>query len=265
MNALLDPPRPTKTSVGNYFISNYPPYSCWNTDEIPKLLAALSRVPEPGPLGLYVHLPFCRQRCAYCYFRVHPRPKPEDVDCYIDTLLQELSHYSNFTVFQDRVFSSVYFGGGSPSYLEPEQIRRLFAGLRESPLYRPEAVEEATFECEPGTVSPKKFRALKQCGVTRISLGFQSLNNGILQRTGRRLTLHECRDAFEEAREAGFNEINIDLLAGLPGETASTWQRTIERIIELAPECVTIYQLELTHNSGLYAAGQGHRENSLPD
>jgi oxygen-independent coproporphyrinogen-3 oxidase len=163
------------------------------------------------------------------------------------------------------VFTSLYFGGGSPSYLDPGQICRLLGGIQQSPLYQPEALEECTFECEPGTVSAEKFQALKQCGVTRVSLGFQSLNNAILRRSGRRVTVDECRDAFEQARTAGFNEINIDLLAGLPGETALTWQKTIERVIDFAPECVTIYQLELTHNSGLYASIQAGRDPHLPD
>ena len=265
MNAAPAPPLPIATTVGNHFISNYPPFSCWNAAAIPDFLAALCREPAATPLGLYVHLPFCRQRCQYCYFRVHPRPKTEDVDSYINSLLQELSIYSNFTALQDRAFSSLYFGGGSPSYLEPHQIRRLLGGLQQSDLYQPNALEEATFECEPGTVSPEKFRALKECGITRVSLGFQSLNNDILRRNGRRITLNECRDAFDHARDAGFNEINIDLLSGLPGETGSTWQRTIERVIDLAPECVTIYQLELTHNSGLYASIQDGRDPRLPD
>jgi oxygen-independent coproporphyrinogen-3 oxidase len=265
MNPVAAPSLPTKTTVGNYFISNYPPFSCWNAGAIPEFLATLCRVPEPAPLGLYVHLPFCRQRCQYCYFRVHPRPKADDIECYIDSLLQELSLYSGFTALRGRHFSSLYFGGGSPSYLEPDQIRRLLRGLQKSDLYKPEAMEEATFECEPGTVSLEKFRALKQCGITRVSLGFQSLNDDILRRNGRRVTLHECHDAFEQARAAGFDEINIDLLAGLPGETSNSWQRTIERVIDLAPECVTIYQLELTHNSGLYESIRSGRDPHLPD
>jgi len=262
MSVTLEP-LPIKTTAGNYFISNYPPFSRWTSDEIPEVLDALCRMPTPTPLGLYVHLPFCRQRCHYCYFRVYPRRNAEDVDLYLDSVLKEFDFYTRYPALQNRAFSSVYFGGGSPSYLESEQIRRLLGGLQEKSGW--EQVEECTFECEPGTVSPGKFRVLRELGVTRLSLGFQSLNNAILRRSGRAVTVRDCVDAFAQARDAGFNEINIDLLAGLPGETSLTWQRTIERLIDLAPECVTIYQLELTYNSALYGSMQVGRDVRLPD
>ena len=262
MSAILEPP-PIKTTVGNYFVSNYPPFSRWTSKEISELLHVLCKTPRSTSLGLYVHLPFCRQRCHYCYFRVYPRRTREDIDLYIDSVLKELEFYIHYPALQDRAFSSVYFGGGSPSYLEPDQIRRLLGGLQDQASW--EAVEECTFECEPGTVSPEKFRALKDLGVTRVSIGFQSLNNEILRRSGRNVCVQDCVDAFQQARDAGFDEINIDLLAGLPGETGASWQRTIERVINLAPECVTIYQMELTYNSALYASTQAGRDRHLPD
>jgi oxygen-independent coproporphyrinogen-3 oxidase len=262
MSAILEPP-PVKTTAGNYFISNYPPFSCWTAEEIPELLDVLCKTPQPTPLGLYVHVPFCRQRCHFCYFRVYPRRAPEDIDRYIDSVVKELDFYTHYPALQKRAFSSVYFGGGSPSYLEPDQIRRLLGGLQKQSGW--EEVEECTFECEPGTVSPEKFRVLKGLRVTRVSIGFQSLNNEILRRNGRNVTVKDCVDAFEQARDAGFDEINIDLLAGLPGETSTTWQRTIERVIDLAPECVTIYQMELTYNSALYASMRAGRDPHLPD
>ena len=258
-----DDPNPNKTTAGNYFISNYPPFSCWTPGEIPELTRVICRPPNATPLGLYVHLPFCRQRCHYCYFRVYPHRSPEDIDCYIDSVLKELGYYLRYPAVQNRALSSVYFGGGSPSYLEPDQIRRLLGGLQVQSSW--EQVEECTFECEPGTVSAEKLRALKELGVTRVSLGFQSLNNEILRRSGRDLKLQDCLEAFEQARDAGFDEINVDLIAGLPGETKATWQRTIERIASLAPECVTIYQLELTYNSALYGSMRAGRELELPD
>jgi coproporphyrinogen III oxidase-like Fe-S oxidoreductase len=257
-------PSPGKTEVGNYFISNYPPFSCWSEEDIPDFLDALAHAPkEPGPLGLYVHLPFCRQRCHYCYFRVYPRRNMEDVEKYIQSVLRELSLYKSALALAGRPISSVYFGGGSPSYLGPEQIKQLLGGLQEQRSWK--EVEECTFECEPGTVTLEKLRTLKQLGVTRLSLGFQSLNNDVLRRSGRDLTVHECTEAFEMAREAGFKEINIDLLAGLPGETSVTWARTIERILDLVPDCITIYQLELTYNSSLYHSMRSGRDPHLAD
>jgi oxygen-independent coproporphyrinogen-3 oxidase len=261
MTATLEP-LPVKTTVGNYFISNYPPFSTWSAAQIPRLLAVLECEPRPEPLGLYVHVPFCRQRCHYCYFRVYPRRRAEEVDAYVDAVLKEQTFYLDAPALRGRAFSSVYFGGGSPSYLEPDQLRRLLGGLREQSSW--DAVEETTFECEPGTVTPEKLRALKELGVTRLSLGFQTLNDEILRRSGRDNTVEDCLRAFQQARAAGFTEINIDLLCGLAGETEQTWQRTIEQVLALAPECVTIYQLELTYNSALYAAIKAGREVSLP-
>ncbi len=253
---------PVKTTAGNYFIANYPPFSCWNAEQLPKLKRTLSRTAKPGPLGLYVHLPFCRQRCHYCYFRVYPRRNPSDIDLYIDSVLKELSLYLGYPALQHRAFSSVYFGGGSPSYPSVEQIRRLLSGLQKRSSW--EAVEECTFECEPGTVDPEKLRMLKQMGVTRLSLGFQTLDNEVLRRNGRDVQVDDCRRAFREAREAGFDEINVDLLAGLPGENEAAWRQTIEQVLELAPDCVTVYQLELTYNSHLYASMKAGREVPLP-
>jgi oxygen-independent coproporphyrinogen-3 oxidase len=262
MSATLTP-LPIDTAAGNYFVSNYPPYSCWKADYIPHFLQALSRTAKPGPLGLYVHLPFCRQRCHYCYFRVYPRRGAQDVDLYIDSVLKELSMYSHYPAIQNRAFSSVYFGGGSPSYLSVEQIRRLLGGLQELSAW--DAVEECTFESEPGTVGVEKFLALKKLGVTRVSIGVQSLNDEVLRRNGRDLRAEDCVRAYHQAREAGFDEINIDLIAGLPGETEESWLRTIDQVLALAPDCITIYQMELTYNSALYASLKAGRPLPLPD
>jgi len=253
---------PVETSVGNYFIANYPPFSCWKPEFIPKFLHALSSPPRPGPLGLYVHLPFCRQRCHYCYFRVYPRRLPEEVFEYIDGIVRELGFYLRYPALQDRSFSTVYFGGGSPSFLSPDQMRHLIGGLQEQNSW--DDVEECTFECEPGTLTSEKLRTLKKLGVTRLSLGFQSLNNEILRRTGRDVSVNECVEAFLRARQAGFDEINVDLLAGLEGETEDTWRRTIDQVLELEPDCVTIYQFELPYNSKLYGSMKAGRDVQLP-
>jgi oxygen-independent coproporphyrinogen-3 oxidase len=226
-----------------------------------RAVSAKGRTPN-GPLSLYVHLPFCRQRCHYCYFRVYPHRAPADIDLYIESVLKELSLYLKTPGFANRLFRSVYFGGGTPSYLSTAQIQQLLGGLQERSSW--DSVDECTFECEPGTVTPEKLRALKQLGVTRLSLGFQSLDDTILRHAGRNGTAASCLDAYRMARAAGFNEINIDLIAGLPGETEKTWRRTIEQVLQLAPDCVTIYQCELTWNSANYRSMQAGRALRLP-
>ncbi len=272
---------PVETQVGNYFVSNYPPYSCWKPEYIPELEKALDSPPrgkdvspvkegqdapataqKPGPLGLYVHIPFCSRRCAYCYFRVYPNRKQEDVDLYVDTVLKEVALYKNRPAVSCRPLSSAYFGGGSPSYLSVEQIRRLLEGLQDALNWN--EVEEFTYECDPCSLTPEKLKTLKELSVTRITLGFQTLNEKVLKRVGRNVPPDECLRAFRQTREAGFDEINIDLLAGLPGETTDSWRQTIDKVIELEPDCVTIYQMELTYNSRLYASIKAGRSIRIP-
>ncbi|MBA4149300.1 MAG: coproporphyrinogen III oxidase family protein [Verrucomicrobia bacterium] len=255
------PTPPEETSVGNHFIANYPPFSCWSPDHIPAYEAELEESANGRPLSFYVHLPFCRQRCHYCYFRTYPRRTREDIDRYIQALIAEFALYQKKPAVKGRPIRSVYFGGGTPSYLEPEQMRHLLGGLQEQQSW--DALEEGTFECEPDTTTAIKSKLLKQYGITRVSIGFQSLNDEILRRSGRNVTVGDCIQAYHLAREVGFEEINVDLIAGLPGETDETWLKTIEKVVELRPDCVTIYQLELTYNSGLYASMKGGREVEL--
>lgn len=260
--ATLTPP--VATTVGNYFISNYPPYSTWQPEFIPDFESVLTQPPARRvPLSLYVHLPFCRQRCGYCYFRIYPHRPKADVDHYITSVLHEAALYRDCPAVRGRPFESVYFGGGTPSYLSTAQIRRLLTGLQ---AFAPwDAVAECTFECEPGTVTREKLRLLKQLGVTRITLGFQSLNDDILERNGRRARVAECLRTYEWVREIGFAEVNLDLMAGLAGETDDSWQATVQKAVELRPDCATIYQLELTYNSLFYAGLRQGQPLSLAD
>ncbi|HXG49089.1 MAG TPA: coproporphyrinogen-III oxidase family protein [Methylomirabilota bacterium] len=262
MPTTLAPPQP-ETTVGWHFISNYPPFSCWTPNDFPRLETALSQpVPATEPISLYVHIPFCRQRCHYCYFRVYPRRSEEDVDLYLGKLVEEASIYGERPALVGRSLRTIYFGGGSPSYPSARQLERLCDGLRRRMDWR--GIEEFTVECEPGTVTPAKFKLLKDAGATRLSLGFQTLHEDILRHNGRDVSVRACLEAYAQARGAGFDQINIDLLAGLPGESTSTWRHTVNRVIELAPDCVTLYQLELTPNSVLHRAQQAGRRVVLP-
>lgn len=263
MSTLLEPLQ-RSTAVGNHFVSNYPPFSTWTPEELPNLTAALERkVASPQALSLYVHVPFCRQRCHYCYFRVYPRRTDEEVDLYFTNLLREFSLYEKLPAIAGRRFHSIYFGGGTPTYPKTEVLRKFLETLRSRSNWA--RLEEFTFECEPGTASLEKFQMLKECGVTRLSLGFQTLHDELLRRSGRDLTTSQCIAAYEQARRAGFDQINVDLLAGLPGESETSWHQTVQQVTQLEPDCVTIYQLELTHNSGLYHSMQNGRDPHLTD
>lgn len=252
----------SRTEVGNYFIANYPPFSCWKPESLPKVYSALYQSPESSPLSLYVHIPFCRQRCHYCYFRIYPNRDSREVQKYLDAVLKELDLYLGYALIKGRPLDSVYFGGGTPSYLSEEQIREFFLGLQQRQDWG--QVRECTFECEPGSLSRRKAHLLREAGVTRLSLGFQTLDDKILKAIGRRVSVNECYEAYQNARAADFLEINVDLLAGLPGETERSWLHTIDRVLELLPDCITLYQLELTYNSVFYSYSKAGRELTLP-
>ena len=238
-----------KTEVGSYFISNYPPYSQWNRDELPVVHEALDCAPrEQAPLGLYLHIPFCRKRCKFCYFKVFTDVKAAEVQRYVDALCNEISLVSQLSVMGDRPFRFVYFGGGTPSFLSPKQLTKLADRLREHITW--DGAEEVTFECEPGTLSETKVKTLRDVlGVTRLSLGIENFSDKLLEENGRAHLSKQVFNAWEWIAEADFPNVNIDLISGMVGETWDNWKMNVEKTLELSPESVTIYQMELPFNT----------------
>ena len=237
-----------KTELGNYFVANYPPFSFWKPSFLPEAHKVLNAKPEPGtPLGLYAHIPFCRKRCKFCYFRVYTDKNAKDVDNYLDALIQEIALCSQLPVRGGRDLDFVYFGGGTPSYLSVTQLEKLFNGIKNS--FSWNGAREVTFECEPGTLQQHKLAALRQMGVTRLSLGVENFNDEILESNGRAHHSAEIVKAYTWARELNFPLINIDLIAGMVGETTENWKDCIKKTIEIAPDCITIYQMELPFNT----------------
>jgi oxygen-independent coproporphyrinogen-3 oxidase len=237
-----------KTGLGNYFVANYPPFSFWKPAHIPDALAALHAPPQPDTtLGLYLHIPFCRKRCKFCYFRVYTDKNANDIDTYLHALLKEVELYSKLPVVGGRQLQFVYFGGGTPSFLSATQLRGLMTRLK---MLMPwNGAEEVTFECEPGTLQEHKLEALREMGITRLSLGVENFDYKILEYNGRAHHDEEIYRAYGWARTMGFNQINIDLIAGMVGESWNNWKRCVAKTIELAPESVTIYQMELPYNT----------------
>ncbi len=242
-----------KTEVGSYFISNYPPYSRWNTDALPAVVEALHSPPQvTTPLGLYLHIPFCRKRCKFCYFKVFTDVRAADVQRYVDALCSEISLVAALPVMGDRPFRFVYFGGGTPSFLSPKQLTLLAERLRKHITW--DGAEEVTFECEPGTLSETKVKTLREeVGVTRLSLGVENFADQVLEENGRAHLSKQVFAAWEWIQAAQFNNVNIDLIAGMVGETWDNWRENIRRTLELSPDSVTIYQMELPFNT-VYSA-----------
>ncbi len=245
------PPIQKETTAGNYFVANYPPFAFWKEEAIPEFLAALERPPVPGtPLGLYTHIPFCRKRCHFCYFRVYTDKNADDIRGYIDALLQDLAAYVHKPVIGARRPRFIYFGGGTPSYLSPDQLKFLTDGMKR--LLPWEEAEEVTFEAEPGTLTDHKLRAIRELGVTRLSLGIEHFDDHILEVNGRAHRSKEILRAYGYAREIGFPQINIDLIAGMVEETEEKWRETVAKAVALRPDSVTIYQMEVPYNTGIY-------------
>jgi oxygen-independent coproporphyrinogen-3 oxidase len=254
-----------KTDVGSYFISNYPPYSCWNKHAVPEIEAALNGPPHAStPLGLYLHIPFCRKRCKFCYFKVFTGKNAGEIEQYVQALCTEIELVSRLPVMGGRPFRFVYFGGGTPSFLSPRQLTSLVDRLRDNIDWS--HAEEVTFECEPGTLSQAKIETLKELGVTRLSLGVENFSDEILEENGRAHLSKEIYRAWEWIDAASFPNVNIDLIAGMVGETWENWKNNVQQTLELQPESVTIYQMELPFNT-VYSEGilQGQKESPVAD
>jgi oxygen-independent coproporphyrinogen-3 oxidase len=237
-----------KTGLGNYFVANYPPFSFWKPSHLPEALAALESTPEPAtPLGLYLHIPFCRKRCKFCYFRVYTDKNARDVEVYTDALIKEDELCARRPIVGGRALDFVYFGGGTPSYLSAGQLHELMARLKAIMPW--DRAREVTFECEPGTLQRHKLEALREMGVTRLSLGVENFNPSILEFNGRAHLEDEIYRAYGWARDIGFNQINIDLIAGMVGESWDNWRTCVRKTADLAPESVTVYQMELPYNT----------------
>lgn len=240
-----------QTTVGNYFVSNYPPFSFWKPELLGDFRSALERPPRPGnPFGIYLHIPFCRKRCHFCYFKVYTDKDSAAIRGYIEAALKEMALYAAKPFIGGRKPNFVYFGGGTPSYLSVDQLKQLTDGMKS---FLPwDEVEEVTFECEPGTLTDHKLQAIRDLGVTRLSLGVENFNDHILEINGRAHHSKEIERAYRFAREIGFPQINIDLIAGMVEETEDNWRDCVRKTMEMAPDSVTIYQMEIPFNTAIY-------------
>jgi oxygen-independent coproporphyrinogen-3 oxidase len=237
-----------KTGLGNYFVANYPPFSFWKPAFLPDAGRALHAPPAAGtPLGLYLHIPFCRKRCKFCYFRVYTDKNARDVETYTSALVKEVELYSRLPVVGGRALHYVYFGGGTPSYLSAAQLRGLMERLKA--ILPWDQAREVTFECEPGTLQQHKLETLRELGVSRLSLGVENFDPKILEYNGRAHLEDEIHRAYGWARQLAFPQINIDLISGMVGESWDNWKQCVRKTIALAPDSVTIYQMELPYNT----------------
>ncbi len=198
-------------------------------------------------LELYVHIPFCIRKCAYCDFLSVPADEALR-QVYVDALIQEMTGYKKCC--RGYSISSVFMGGGTPSILSPKQIRVIFSTLRDS--FRIASDAEITLEANPGTVTEEKVLAWKEAGVNRLSIGLQSTRDEELLMLGRIHDYQQFLDTWKLVRQAGMKNVNIDLISAIPGQTLESWRDTLRKTVELAPEHLSVYSLIIEEGTPFY-------------
>lgn len=211
-------------------------------------------------LEIYIHIPFCISKCKYCDFKSAPSCPKERSD-YIKSLCEKIRSYEEFA--RAYCVVSIFVGGGTPSILEAEQMKEIFIAIKETFKLTKDA--EITIEMNPGTVTSEKLTAYRECGVNRLSIGLQSVNNYELKALGRIHTYEEFLETYRMAREAGFDNINIDLISAIPYQTVESWKETLEKVVALEPEHISAYSLIIEEGTPFYERyGEGEHDNELP-
>lgn len=212
-------------------------------------------------LGIYIHIPFCKQKCYYCDF-VSYSNKCSEVKEYIESLKKEIEEFD----FSNYKVTSIYIGGGTPSYIDSIYIVEILSELKEK--LKCNLIEfkdiEITIEVNPGTVDTKKLNDYKKSGINRLSIGLQSTKNDILKKIGRIHTYQEFLEIYKLARKTGFKNINIDLMIGIPGQKIGDLKNTLQDIIKLEPEHISVYSLIIEENTPIEKMLE-NGEIKLPD
>lgn len=212
-------------------------------------------------MELYIHVPFCVKKCAYCDFLSFPADEGTKRR-YVEKLMEEMRTMG--AVCRDNTVSTVFVGGGTPSILKGEWMEELFSVLRENFSLEPDA--EISMEANPGTVTKEKLFSYRRAGINRLSFGLQSAKERELSALGRIHSFEDFLESFRAARECGFENINVDLMSALPGQTADSWMETLKRTAELSPEHISAYSLIVEEGTPFYEAyGSEAGRKLLPD
>ena len=204
-------------------------------------------------LGLYVHIPYCVRKCNYCDFCSLPNGRGEVPKEYVEALCAEIISYRGR---EERRLDTVYFGGGTPSLLTPEQVGKIMKSVRDAFEISPAA--ELTFEANPGTLSREKALAFKACGFNRVSLGLQSIHEKEMKKLGRIHNYQDFLTTFEMLRDVGFENISVDLMYGIPHQTKESFKESLRAVIALSPEHISAYGLIVEEGTPFY------NEDGLP-
>ena len=213
-------------------------------------------------IGIYVHIPFCKSKCFYCDFLSFAPSAastilPGDVETYVNALTDEIKIFDA----DGYKIETIFIGGGTPSYIPPLFLRKIFDALRK---FNIAGDAEITVEANPGTLDTKKLKMMKSCGVNRLSIGAQTTDDKILKSIGRGHTAADFFESFECARAAGFDNINVDIMFSLPGQTKEILRDTCEKIVKLKPEHISAYALTVEENTPMHQM-IADKKISLPD
>lgn len=220
-------------------------------------------VENRNPIGIYIHIPFCEAKCAYCDFLSGPSNN-ENKKRYVDALVEQIKEYLYLN--EEYYIRTIFIGGGTPSSIDPMDIRRILETVYEvfgientynsnennQQTLQSTSSIEITIEANPGTLTKEKLLIYKESGINRISMGLQSVNDRELKLLGRIHTFEQFEHNYHLARECGFTNINIDLMSALPGQTVDTWERTLKTVIELNPEHISAYSLIIEEGTPFY-------------
>ena len=206
-------------------------------------------------LELYIHIPFCMKKCAYCDFLSFPCDEKTQV-AYADALIREIEYYG--PKMKNYVVSTIFVGGGTPTWLNEEKMAEIFDAI--TTYFQVSNEAEITLECNPGTVTPAKLNLYKKIGVNRLSIGLQSADDTELQLLGRIHTFEKFLKTYEMARNAGFKNINVDLMSGIPYQTAEKFLHTLQKVVRLKPEHISVYSLIIEKGTPFYDVYQSDLE-----
>ena len=214
-------------------------------------------------LELYLHIPFCVSKCRYCDF-LSALSGEEQRQIYVERLCRRIRYWSDVIHNYGYVIVSIFVGGGTPSILTEAQITQIFEAVRESFPIREDA--EITLEMNPGTDVKDKLPVYRKLGINRLSMGLQSADNEELKCLGRIHTYEDFRQVYQWAREAGFTNINVDLMSAIPGQTLESYEDTLRKVADLEPEHISAYSLIIEEDTPFYEQyGEGRHADELPD
>ena len=216
-----------------------------------------------GRLGIYIHIPFCQKKCNYCDFLSAPPRKQGEQKRYVEALGREIQREAKG--YEGYRADTLFFGGGTPSLLQEDELERLIAALREG--FQIEADAEITMEVNPGTVSRAKLECYRRLGINRLSIGLQSADDEELKELGRIHSWQDFLTTWQAVRECGFTNVNVDLMSALPGQTKEGYENTLMKVLALRPEHISAYSLIIEEETPFYSRfGSGGEEaGRLPD